>query len=388
MPTETVTLVLDKSQYERAISEVVAGQGRLSRSGASIGDGFLRGERVFRTATRNVVQGLATANSAADATLLTLVSLERVFRIPIAATVLAAGGFALLEVISKTLDKARLLRQEIDRLTSLSKVGSADFLGTDQINKNLADTTAKINEITKDSQELRAGKGKFLGLDLMGSETRANFLLENEKKLTELRAQGFDDVSKLTSKQNDLNEIEQKRLDGAEDQADLDKLEIDHKERLGKLADDAAAAGLAGTEAAQQLLSVENDRFNIARQILKTKQDEANLAKSIKTAATTRDFFADVGSGRFAKNFAADQRKDFEAQAGKDFVEKIRAGQEKGFFKDPLSQAILKDAEKLAKQEKTGLPALLNADFTNLLDLSRYDFSGLLPLSGLTLQIQ
>ncbi len=388
MPTETVTLVLDKSQYERALADVVSGQGRLSRSGTAIGESFIRGDRAVRVASANIVQGLATATSAADATLFTMQSLERVFRIPIGATILAAGGIALIEVISKALDKSRELRQEIQQITRLGLTGTADFLNTDQINANLSKATEKINAIVKDTQELKAGKGKFLGVDLIGSETRAFFISENEKKLAELRGQSVDDVFKLTSKQNDLNRVELERLSGAEDLADLDKLEIEHKERLGKLAEMISAADLNGTEAAEQLLSVENDRYNVAVAILKTKQQEAQLAKSIKTAGAITDFFSDIGSGKFIQNFQAEQKREADAQRGREQIEGFRRDRQAGIPLGPVAQAELRQADRLAKQEKTGLPALLNADFTNLLDLSRYDFSGLLPLSGLTLQIQ
>ncbi len=387
MPEDTLRVTIDPGNSFDVLSRLGAGSDRLGAAGERIGSGFLRGDRAVRVATQNITQGLFMANNAADATLLTMQSLERVFRIPIGLTIFAAGAIAAAGVISKIIDEAAKLREEIDRLKSASRL-SPDFLGSDQINKNLSDTSTKIAEIQKDLTSLRAGKGKVLGIDFMGSETRAFFEKQDLEKIAELRAAAANDVLDLTSKQNDLNRIEMERLSGAEDQADLDKLEIDHKERLGKLADAAAAAGLAGTIAAEQLLSVEDDRYNIAVAILKTKQQEANLQKSEKTAKVATDFFADVGSGRFAKNFAAEQQRERESEHGKQLIEQLRQDKAKGIPLGPIFEAMLRDAERLAKQEKTGLSALLNADFTNLLDLSRYDFSGLLPLSGLTLQIQ
>ncbi len=387
MPEDTLTVRIDPSNSFDVLQRLGQSSDRLGASGERIGAGFIRGDRAVRVATQNIVQGLSTANNAADATLLTMQSLERVFKIPLGLTVFAAGAIALAEVISNVIEKAAKLRQEIDRLTSASKIG-ADFIGSDKINQNLSDTSSKIAEISKDITELRAGKGKVLGVDFMGSETRAFFIKEDEKKIAELRAAATDDVLKLTSKQNDLNKIEMERLAGAEDKADLDKLEIDHNERLGKLADAAAAAGLAGTVAAEQLLSVENDRYNVAVAIVKKKQEEIQLQKSIKTAGAITDFFADIGSGRFIKNFTTEQQREADAERGKQQIEEFRRARDAGIPLGPVAAAELRDADRLAKQEKTGLPALLNADFTNLLDLSRYDFSGLTPLNGLTISIQ
>ncbi len=388
MPEDTQTVRFDPTNSFDVMQRLGQGADRLGASGERIGAGFLRGDRVVRTATANITQGLFMANNAADATLLTLQSLERVFRIPIGATIFAAGAIAAVEAISKIIDKERELREEIHRLKSEAFTGNAAFLGTDQINQNLTGTSAKIKEISEDLIKLRSGKGKFLGIDFMGSETRAFFEKQDEEKLTELRAGAVEDVLKLTSKQNDLNRVEMERLSGAEDQADLDKLAIDHNERIGKLLELTKNAQLQGTEAERQLLSVEDDRYKVAVATLKAKQEEAKLKASIKTAKTIDDFFSDVGSGQFAKNFAQEQQRRVQSKHGRELIDEIEKGQAQGFFQDPLSQAMLKDAKRLAQAEQTGLPALLNADFTNLLDLSRYDFSGLTPLAGLSISIQ
>ncbi len=389
---DTVTLVLDASQYHREVAKLTEQNQRLSNSGAKIGDGFIRGDRVVRTATANITQGLLNVNNAADATLITMQSLERVFRIPIGLTIFTAAAVAAGAAIVAMIEKASKAREELFKITQFSvRAGNPDFLGTDQITQNLDQIKSKIEEITGQqvtrSHSLLStlfgtgGIGPLAGI--IPAQNAAD-----QGKLDQLRKAAVRDVFDLTSKQNDLNRIESERLDGAEELADLDKLETDHKERLGKLAESAVAAGLAQTEAARQLLEVENDRFRIADATLRKKQEEIKLKESIKTAEGVTDFFSDVGSGRFAKKFADQQQTELDAQHGRELVNEIQQGQAQGFFKSPLSQAILRDAEKLAKQEKTGLPALLSADFTNLLDLSRYDFSGLTPLSGLTISIQ
>ncbi len=390
MPEDTLRVTIDPSNSFDVLQRLGGATDRLGQSGERIGAGFLRGDRVVRTATANITQGLLTANNAADATLITMQSLERVFRIPIGLTVFTAAAIAAGVAIVNMIEKASKLREEIRKLTSFSKSGSADFLGTDQINKNLDDIGKKIEELSAGivtrSHSLVGGILNFLGPNAQKIIPAQN--AADQERIEQLRRGAAGDVLNLTSKQNDLNRASLEELDGDKEKAELDKAEIDHKERLGKLAEAAVTAGLAGTEAARQLLSVENDRYNIAVKTLKTKQDESNLKASIKTAQAVDNFFSDVGSGKFAKDFAQEQGRRVQSQHGRELVDEIEKGQAQGFFKDPLSQAILKDAQRLAKQEKTGLPALLNADFTNLLDLSRYDFSGLTPLSGLTISIQ
>lgn len=388
MADQTVTLVLDAEQYYASIAKVTKSNDALSRSGQAFGEGFLRGDRAVRVATSNIVQGLAMANNAADATLMTMMSLERVFRIPIGATIFAAAGIAGVEAIGKIVEKAQELRNQIDQIKREANFG-ATFLGTDQITKSLTDTTKTIGEVQKDMDALTVGnKGKFLGIDFMGSETRAGFIKADEEKLKELRGAAAQDVENLIEKQNDLNRVEQERVDGQEHLADLDKAEIDNQERLGKLAETAAAAGLKGTEQAKQLLEVESDRYNVAVRTLNVKQQLAQ-EKSLTTAG---DFFSDLGSDRFVGNFFGSQKHDIEAGRGQARLqmaeEELARSRAKGEPDDPILAAMVATGQRLGVSAQTGLSALIHADFSNLLMLSKYDFRGLEPLNKLTIQIQ
>jgi len=407
MADETVTLVLDAEQYHREIAKITAANQRLGGSGERIGDGYIRGERAARRASIGIVQGLSTATSATDALLVSAGSLERAFRLPIGLTVFAAAGIALAEVITKVIEKEQKLREEIGRLKTVSLVG-ADFLGTDQINKNLTDTSAKIKEITDDLIGLRAGKGKFLGIDFMGSETRKFFELEDEKKLADLRQAAVGQVEQLTSKQETLNRIESQRLSAtedqkraAEDQAALAELEIDHNERLGKLNDIAVAAGLAQTDSAKQLLAAETDRYNIARETLRVKQLEKNLTdaegkrlKSLqiqqKNAQEATQFFRDIGSGKFAQDDARRQQERKDEEKGRRLISQLGQAEKEGANFISMITRGLRETDRLAARQRPdmSIEELAATDFTNLLELSQYDFSGLQPLDGLTIFIK
>ncbi len=392
MPEDTLRVTIDPSNSFDVLQRLGGASDRLGQSGERIGAGFLRGDRVVRTATANITQGLFNVNNAADATLITMQSLERVFRIPIGLTIFAAGAIAAGAAIVAMIEKASKAREELFKITQFSvRAGSPDFLGTDQITQNLDQIKSKIEEITGE-QVTRSHSLLSTLLGTGGVGPLAGIIpaqnAADQGKLDQLRKGAVRDVFDLTSKQNDLNRIESERLNGAEELADLDKLETDHKERLGKLAESAVAAGLAQTEAARQLLEVENDRFRIADATLRKKQEEIKLKESIKTAQTVSGFLEDVGSGKFVRDFQEEQRRRAIEQNGREQLEGFRRDREAGIPLGPIAQAELRNADRAAGGLKASLPELLNTDFTNLLDLSKYDFSGLRPLSGLTLSIQ
>ncbi len=395
MPEDTLRVTIDPSNSFDVLNRLGAGTDRLGLAGERIGAGFLRGDRVVRTATGNITQGLLMANNAADATIIAMQSLERVFKIPIGLTVFAAAAIAAGAGIVRMIEAAAKLNAEIEKLSSFSRSGSADFLGTDKIQQNLDSIKTKIEELSGSvitrSHSLASFLDQALGV-FSGRPGGSIIPAQNaadQAKINQLQEAAARDVLELTSKQNDLNATQ---LNFSKDQAELDKERITHNERLGKLAQDVVAAGLAGTTAAKQLLSVENDRYNIALAILRTKQSETRAARELKqqqdTAKQATDFFQDLGSGKFAKDFAEQQQKDIQQQQGRDLAKEIEEGQAKGFFQSPLSQAALKEARRISDRAGTSVQELANTDFSNLLELSKYDFSGLQPLSGLTLQIQ
>ncbi len=414
---DTVTLVLDAEQYHRELAKITAGNQRLGASGRAIGESYLRGDRAVRVATGNIVQGLTTATNASDALFISAASLERVFRFPIGLTIFAAAGLAAVEVINKIIEKEQKLKDEIHRVKLESTLGG-DFLSSDQIKQNLTDSSAKIKEISDDLVELKAGKGKFLGIDFMGSETRAFFEAEDERKLSELRGAAGDDVLKLTSKQNELNRASQETVDKADDLAEADKLRIDHNERLGALSVLIKNAQLQETEAAKQLLSVENDRYNIAVKLnrgkLKDKltKDATGIQASDvpgEIADFNRSITRKVNLAPILRNQAAQAEDLARAQASQgDLVEAGRLHQiaqerldkanevEKGrAFLEADARVRFGVVGDAGSQVKPGfqnlatkLQELSGLTFKGLKDVDNLTFEGLKVLNGLTLSIQ
>ncbi len=392
MPEDTLTVRIDPSNSFDVLQRLGGATDRLGQSGERIGAGFLRGDRVVRTATANITQGLLTANNAADATIIAMQSLERVFKIPIGLTIFAAGAIAAGAAIVSMIEKAAKLNAEIEKLSSFSKSGSADFLGTDKIQGNLDSIKTKIEElsggvITRTHSLIAALTGAGGIGPLSGIIPAQN--AADQERITVLQEAAKRDVLELTEKQNDLNAV---ALNSNKDQAELDKERVTHNERLGKLAQDVVAAGLAGTDAARQLLSTENDRYNIALAILRTKQSETKAAKELKqqqdTAKQAQDFFLSVGSGKFIKDLGQKQTEDQQRQSAKDQIQELQQAKDQGIPLGPNAEAILKEADRISARQGGSIQDLITADFSNLLELSQYDFSGLQPLSGLTLQIQ
>ncbi len=385
MPTETVTLVLDKSQYERAIGEVVAGQGRLSRSGEQAGAGFLRGERVFRTAAHNIAGSLATATSAADVAGVAFEGLERVFKVGIIPTVglsLAITGIIKLhEEVEKTRLASAAVAKELSKSFGVqSQLSSADLVGeiqaistaTTELEKRLSSTGEKIVEFFQ-HQQFGFSQRPILQAQVAAAQKRE-----------------FDLLNASADAQRRVIDLKNTQLEQGKDASAEAKLLVDYENQIAKIQlnmpfGPPTAAMQKQLENAKQLLTVEQALLGIET----SRAKQASLLKQQQdTAKQATDFFTDLGSGKFAKDLAQKQQTDFQEQVGRDLVKQIEAGQEKGFFQDPLSQAALKEARRISDRAGTSVQDLANTDFSNLLELSKYDFSGLQPLSGLTLQIQ
>ncbi len=119
MPEDTQTVRFDPTNSFDVLQRLGTASDRLGQRGEEIGKGFIRGDRAVRVATQNITQGLLSANSAADAAVITFQSLERVFKIPLVATVGAAAtiaGFAYFKTKVDESQKAyEQLREELQR---------------------------------------------------------------------------------------------------------------------------------------------------------------------------------------------------------------------------------------------------------------------------------
>ncbi len=214
--------------------------------------------------------------------------------------------------------------------------------------------------------------------DFQQKQIEAGFARENQLRLaaaeTEERIVGIKD----------------KQLNQGKDAASEAKLQIDYQNQIAKIMLSVPFGPL--TEASQKqvdnaakLLSVETALLGIENS--RTKQSKL-LSQQQDTAKQSEDFLLEVGSGEFIKNFQKEQREDQLRENARQQLEEFRAAKEAGIPIGPVAEAELRKADRIAARAGTSIQALLKADFKNLLELSKYDFSGLQPLSGLTLSIQ
>ncbi len=331
MPTETVTLVLDKAQYDRSLAQVVAGQGRLSRSGEQIGAGFVRGERVVRTASANIAASLLASGDAATTALVAMQGLERVFKIGILPTVAVAAGIAIFEVFHKQIERTKAAHDDLRKEIAMPLVPDTDAFS--QRIDTLRDKMKKLKDenesfISKFMQLMSRGTQGGLGRD------------------TAFGGEAFRPKPKGKS----------------ETEKDL----ADASAKINVLAD-ARARGILDAAA---------------------KLHEA-LAEAVRKFRTsTGNLFRDIGSGQFLRDSQQRNLENQQTGAGQEMVRQFEEDIANGVTLGPNAQEMVKAARAAAAKGGVGIQDILNADFSNLDALSKYDFSGLAPLNGLTIMIQ
>ncbi len=339
MPTETVTLVLDKAQYERSLAQVVSGQDRLARSGERIGQGFVRGERVIRTASANIAGALTMTGDAATTVLVAMQGLERVFAIGIGPTIAVAAGVKAFEILHEQVKKANDAYKDLK--DELAKPLNTDPV-TAGVDKEIEDITDKVKNLHKEAESpISKTSGIFAALAGIAAST---FLPSFLRGPTASALSGLAPPGP----------------------ASIRGLELSAGKRLGELADDR---GRKIMDAA--------DKLHLAL-----------LAAVQKFRESSRLLFRDIGSGQFLRDERQRNLENLQTGGGQDMVKEFEDAIARGIPIGPNAQAMVKAARAAAAKGGIGIEDILNADFSNLDVLSKYDFSGLEALSGITINIQ
>ncbi len=339
MPTETVTLVLDKSQYERALADVVAGQGRLARSGDRIGQGFVRGERVIRTASANIAGALTMSGDAATTALVAMQGLERVFAIGIGPTIAVAAGVKAFEVLHEQVKKTNEAYKDLK-----------DTLETPIIaDPELKKAQDKIDELTKKIKALQDQ------IDKPATKTAGNFLA-----LLGIAGQAFLPAflrAPVTS-----------ALSGQ-----------------APVGPGSANALIARANTAIELLT--NRREAIFYQSL-DRLGAAIEKTADKVQEPFRNLFQDIGSGQFMKDFFQKRGENAQISRGQEIAAQLDQFEKGGGKLGPIEKAMVEAVRRAGAGGGFSLMDLAHTDFSNMDQLSKYDFSGLAPLSGMTLIVK
>ncbi len=341
MPDDTLRVTTDPTNSFDVLRRLETGYTRLGASGERMGAGFVRGERVIRTATANIAGALTMSGDAATTALIAMQGLERVFAIGIGPTIAVAAGIKAFEVLHEQVKKTNDAYKDLK--------DSLDALDKPVVSPEVQKAQDKIDELTKKVKTLQdqlnnpvsKTAGFFSGL----AGIVANALLPSF-----LRG---PTVSALSS--------------------------------AVPVGPGAANQQISRVNQAVELLS--NRREAIFYQSL-DRLSEAIQKTADKVQSPLRDLFEDIGSGQFAKDFFAKRAENARIQQGQGFVAEMDEWERSGHTLDPISKAAVEAARKAGAAGGFSISDLAHTDFSNMDQLSKYDFSGLEPLSGMTLIVK
>ncbi len=336
MPEDRTTITADASQYFDVLGRAGAAGDRFSRTGDRIGEGFVRGERVVRTATANITAGLLLSNNAAATTLIALQGLERVFRIGILPTVAIAAGVAVLDVLHKQIERNKAAYEDLRKEIEIPLEPD-----TDAFTQRIDTLRDKMKKLKDENESFLSNFLKFLGRGTQGGLGRD----------TAFGGPAFRPTP--SPKKSDA----EKALDDA----------------AVKVSDLAAAR-------AKKIAD------GILDQAAKLHEALAEAVQKFRGA--TGNLFRDIGSGQFLKDAQQRNLENQQTSVGQEMAREFEDAIARGIPIGPNAQAIVKAARGAAERGGVGVQDILNADFSNLDVLSKYDFSGLAPLSGITIQLQ
>ncbi len=339
MPEDRVTITADGSQYFDVLRRAGVAADRFAGSGDRIGAGFVRGERVIRTASANIAGALTMSGDAVTTVLVAMQGLERVFAIGIGPTIAVAAGVKAFEVlheqVKRTNDAYKDLKDELAKPLNVDPV-------TAQADTKIDELTGKIKTLSKESDSFGTRFARiFSGL---GGGLAATFLPSFLQRGAAEALGGIAPVGPAAVRT--VIDASGKRLEAF-----------------------AAQKGQAILQAAEKL-----------------HQALEEAAGRFRTS--TGNLFRDIGSGQFLKDSQQRNLENLQTQRGQAVVSELEDAASKGIPLGPNAQEILKAARRAAAKGGVTIQDIIHADFSNLDALSKYDFSGLAPLSGLTLIVK
>ncbi len=335
MPEDRVTITADASQYFDVLSRAGVASDRLGASGARIGQGFIRGERVVRTASANIAASLLASGDAATTALVAMQGLERVFRIGILPTVAVAAGVAVFEVFHKQIQRTQAAYDDLRKEIEIPLEPD-----TDAFSQRIDTLRDKMKKLKDENETFISQFMHFLGRGTQGGLGRD----------TAFGGPAFRPQPK--------------------GKTDVEKAADDASAKINTLA--AARAKKIGDAILDQA----------------AKLHEA-LAEAVrKFRSSTANLFKDIGSGQFLKDLQQRNLENQQTSAGQEMVRGFEQDLANGVALGPNATEMVRAARAAAAKGGVGIQDILNADFSNLDMLSKYDFSGLAPLSGITIIVQ
>jgi hypothetical protein len=279
------------------------------------------------------------SGDAATTVLVAMQGLERVFQIGLGPTIAVAAGVKAFEVlheqVKRTNDAYKDLKDELSKPLNVDPV-------TAQADTKIEDLTGKIKKLSDESESFGTRFARiFSGL---GGGLAKAFLPSFLQRGAAEALGGIAPVGPAAVKT--LTDAAGKRL--------------------GAFADQRGKAILDAADKLHQALTEAAERFK----------------------SSTGNLFRDIGSGQFVRDLAQRNIENQQTRRGQELVSEFEQDAAKGTPLGPNATAILQAARGAAAKGGVGIQDLVNADFSNLDALSKYDFSGLAPLAGITISIQ
>ncbi len=389
MPEDVLTLRTDPTNSFDVLSRLGTGFDRLGASGERMGAGFIRGERVVRTATGNIATSLLSVNDAASLAVVTLQGLERVFAIGLLPTVAVAAAVAAFEVFHKQIEKTREASDELGKAlgksVGLEVQGSVESLGSEidtlrdkmeKLRKEANSPTSRFMKLFgggEDSEAASLRRAEHGRPDQLPVAKEQQQLISGEERLKELTSARADKEVKIAEAKRDRNKI--------------GELELRYEDQRAKLFQGVFKAGLNMVDLMKRLIALQITLKDEVLKEVEARHESVRAAKD-KFLSSTRNLFKDIGSGQFIKDLQQRNAENQQVQSAQEMVKGFEQDTANGIPLGPNAAAMVNASRADAAKGGVGVDDILNADFSNLDTLSKYDFSGLAPLSGITISIQ
>ncbi len=396
MPEDTLRVVVDPSNSFDVLSRLGGATDRLGISGARVGEGFIRGERVIRTASANIAGSLLTAGSAADVALVAMQGLERVFRIGILPTIGVAAGVAILDVFRKQIERtekaSKDLGEELKKALSTQVKLSAGDLGSD-----LEAITTKMEGLKKETESTTTSILKFFGAGqgfggtaagLKGGAIPTTPAAFGADKESQLEAAG-ERRRKLLTAQADLElriaQTKEDALSQDKEAQDISKANLEFSQKEAKLLEDARAKGISSSDFTTRIKALEITRdAAIAQARITTELEKQNqLEKDLADQEAARLKIIDEENAKKKVLFSRFKQASEDPDAFLDKRQNEAADfvQAKSFSR--LSPGLAQKLFGAPPLEKLG-----GSDFSGLASLSGLEFTGLRSLDNLSITIK
>jgi hypothetical protein len=224
---------------------------------ARMGESMLRSERVVARSAGNIVTGMLTAQTGAEALANAFLNLEHATKLGLGIAVGVSVGVSLYEALKKAKDEAYALNEEIRKVIA-SASGPASYSSLDAL-------STKLVQIREEQQKVQVEANKTFtslataiatkGTGVFGwgagggvSAAVAEQNAERTRRSSDLRKSELDTLAKMTEKMAEMADVEDTRLHVSQRTAAIDKLDAEYMEKRALLILPGPAQNLAAVE--------------------------------------------------------------------------------------------------------------------------------------------